>query len=196
MCFGGGDKATKQAEKAEAARQSTISGNVGAINTAFRGREPQYAEVGNATRSRLNTELARKRSEASRQTKFALAKSGLSGGSAAIDAGRRLTREGQEGAIGVERMARATEADLRSQDEASRLQLISLAQSGSEIGNAGQQAANMLRSNIDSAANKNLVDGLGNVFGGSADAYKRSQDAAARRKGLSEASTYAKAFSR
>lgn len=196
MCFGGGDKATKRAEQAEAARQAQISGNVGSINAAFRGREPQYADVGNALRSRLNTELAQKRGEASRQTKFALAKSGLTGGSAAIDAGRRLTREGQEGTLGVERMARAGEADLRAKDEASRLQLISLAQSGSDIGNAGQQAASMLRSNIDSAKNANLVNGLGDVFGSSANAYKRAQDAAARRRGLSEASTYAKAFSR
>jgi len=195
MCFGGGSS-TKKAEQAEAARQSQISSNVMGINSAFAGREPQYADLGNAVRSRLGTELDQKRGEATRQNKFALAKSGLSGGSAAIDAGRRLTREGQEGALAVERQARAGQADLRSKDEASRLQLISLAQSGNDIGNASQQTANMLRSNIDAAKNANVVNGLGDVFGGTANAVKTSRDAAARRRGLSEASTYAKAFQR
>jgi hypothetical protein len=196
MCMGGGDKASRSAARAERKRQDQISGNVDAINQAFAGREPQYAAVSGAIRDRLNTQFQQQRGQATRQNKFALAKSGLTGGSAAVDAGRRLTREAQEGALQVERQAQSAGADLRAKDEGARTQMISLAQSGGDIGNAAAQTASMLRANLGAAQNANLVNGLGDVFGGTADAYKRSQDAAARRRGLSEASTYTKAFSR
>lgn len=196
MCMPDNDKATKRAEQQEAQRQAQISGNVNAVNQAFAAREPQYAMLTDAVRNRLNTQFQQQRQQATRQNKFALAKSGLVGGSAAIDAGKRLAREGQEGALQVERTANAAGADLRSKDEASRANMISLAQSGANIGNAGQQTANMLRANLDSAQNADLVNRLGDFFGGTAASYKASRDAAERRRGLSEASTYARAFSR
>jgi hypothetical protein len=139
MCMPDGDKATKRAEQAEAQRQSQISGNVQSINRAFAGREPQYAQFTQALRERLNTQFGQQRQAATRQNKFALAKSGLTGGSAAIDAGRRLTREGQEGALQVERTAQGAGADLRAKDENARNQMIALAQSGTNIGNAGSR---------------------------------------------------------
>ncbi len=190
------DNSAKKAQQAEDARQAQISGNVGSINQAFAGREPQYAALSGAIRDRLNTQFQQQRQQATQQNKFALAKSGLTGGSAAVDAGRRLTREGQEGALQVERQSQAAGADLRAKDEAARTNLISLAQSGSDIGNAGNQAAQMLRANLGGAQNQNLVNGLGDVFGGTAQAYRTASDAAARRRGLSEASTYARAFQR
>lgn len=196
MCMPDGDKATKRAEQAEAARQSQISGNVKSINQAFAGREPQYAQFSQALRDRLNTQFNQQRQLATRQNKFALAKSGLTGGSAAIDAGRRLSREAQEGAINVERQAQGAAADLRSKDEATRSQMLALAQSGTDIGNAGQQTAQMLQANIGSAQNLDLANRLGDVFGGTATAYRNAQDAKERRRGMTDATTYARAFSR
>lgn len=196
MCMPDGDKATKRAEQAEAARQSQISSNVKGINSAFAGREPQYAQFSQAVRDRLNTQFNQQRQLATRQNKFALAKQGLTGGSAAIDAGKRLTREGQEGAIQVERQAQGAGADLRAKDEQARNQMIALAQSGSDIGNAGQQTAQMLRANIAGAQNNDMVNRLGDVFGGTATAYRTAQDAKERRRGLNDATTYARAFSR
>ena len=196
MCMPDPDKATKRAEQAEAARQSQISSNVKGINQAFAGREPQYAQFTQALRDRLNTQFNQQRQLATRQNKFALAKQGLTGGSAAIDAGRRLTREGQEGALQVERTAQGAGADLRAKDEAARNQMIGLAQSGSDIGNASQQTAAMLRANIAGAQSQDLTNKLGDVFGGTALAYRTAQDAKERRRGLSDATTYARAFSR
>lgn len=196
MCMPDGDKATKRAEQAEAARQAQISGNVQAINRAFAGREPQYAQFSQALRDRLNTQFNQQRALATRQNKFALAKAGLTGGSAAVDAGRRLSREAQEGAINVERQAQGAAADLRSRDEQTRQQMIALAQSGTDVGNPGQQTANMLSANLGSAQNIDLANRLGDVFGGTATAYRNAMDAAARRRGLTEAQTYARAFSR
>ncbi len=186
--------AERRAAATEAARQGRISSNVSQINSAFANRQPQYDALGGALRERLNNDLTRQRGVATRQSKFALAKSGLTGGSAAIDAGRTLAREGQEGVLEAERRARAGVADLMSKDEQTRTQLISLAQSGNDIGNASAQAAAAARANL--TGSDNLVNGLGEVFGNTAQTYRAQQDAAARRRGLSEASTYAKAFSR
>ncbi len=188
--------ASKKADEAEAARQGRISGNVKDINSAFANRQPQYDALGAALRERLNTQLGRQRADATRQTKFSLARGGLTGGSAAVDAGRTLAREGQEGVLQAERSARGGVADLQAKDEATRTGLISLAQSGNDIGNAAAQTAAGLRANLAGAQSNDLVNGLGNVFGATATTYKTQQDAAARRRGLSDASTYAKAFSR
>lgn len=186
--------AERRAAQTEADRQKRISTNVAGINSAFSGRQPQYDALGAALRERLNTNLGRQRADATRQSKFSLARGGLTGGSAAIDAGRTLAREGQEGVIQAERQARAGVADLQSKDEQARTQLISLAQSGNDIGDAAAQTSQMLRANLSGA--DNLQNGLGEVFGNTAKTYRAQQDAAARRKGLSEASTYTKAFSR
>jgi len=186
--------AEARAAAAETARQGRISGNVKDINSAFSGRQPQYDQLGAALRERLNTDLGRQRATANRQTKFSLARGGLTGGSAAVDAGKTLAREGQEGVLQAERQARAGVADLQAKDEQARTQLISLAQSGNDIGNAGSQTAQMLKANLGGA--DNLTNNLGEVFSSATQNYRAQQDAAARRRGLSEASTYAKAFSR
>lgn len=188
--------AEARAAAAETARQGRISGNVRDINSAFAGRQPQYDKFGAALRERLNGVLGQQRQQATRQSKFALARGGLTGGSAAIDAGRNLTREAQEGALKVEQQARGGVADLMGKDEQARTQMISLAQSGNDIGNAASQTAASLRANLEGAQSADLVNGLGDVFGNTAKTYRAQQDAAARRRGLSEASTYAKAFSR
>lgn len=196
MCMGGGTDPTVAAAQAEAKRNATISGNVGAINRAFGGREAQYKDFEDALRSLYQGELGRQQSTATRQSKFSLARSGLTGGSAAIDSGRQLAREASEGTLSAERNTRKGVSDLRGADEESRLRLISLAQSGSDIGNAASQTANALRANIGQASATNIASGLGDVFGNTAAAYRAQQDAAERRRGLQTATSYAKPFSR
>lgn len=197
MCFGSGsDKAVKQAEEQERRRQATIAENVGRINSAFSGRQTQYDALGAALRAQLQTDLGRKTQDMARQNKFSLARSGLTGGSAAIDAGKVLSREAQDATVAGERQVRGAVAGLQSQDEAARTNLISLAQSGGNIGNAAQQTASMLRANIGTAANQNLADNLGDVFGETGAAIKARRDANERRRGLNDATAYANAFSR
>lgn len=186
----------KDAQAQEAARQARISQNVTDINSAFAGREPQYAELGAALRDYLNGDLSRQRADITRQSRFSLARSGLTGGSAAVDQGRNIAREAQQGAINAERQARAGVANLRGQDEQARTQLISLAQSGSDIGNAALQTANALRANLEGAKNANVTQGLGDVFGATAQSVKNRNDANERRRGYDQATTYANPFAR
>ena len=189
-------KSAKDAATAEAQRQARISQNVGDINTAFAGREPQYAELGSALRERFGQQIAQQQADATRNTKFALARGGLTGGSASIDAGRRLNREAGEATLAGERAAQSGVAGLRNQDEDARLRMISLAQSGNDIGNAGLQTAGMLSANLANARATQNFDQLGDLFGGVAQANRNMNDAAARRRGLTEAQTYSRAFQR
>lgn len=190
MC-GGSDDAAKEAKRAEAERQARITGSVRNINSTFAGREPQYAQLGAAIREYLNSDLARQQKEITRQGKFSLARSGLTGGSAAIDLGRDIEREAARGAVDAERQARSGEADLRRQDEQTRTQMISLAQSGNNIGNAAAQTASALRANLEGARSSNMTKGLGDVFGGTAAVIKNRRDANERRRGYEDAGTYA-----
>jgi hypothetical protein len=197
MCFGGGqDKAVKQAEEQERRRQATIAENVGRVNQAFSGRQSQYDALGAALRAQLQTDLGRKTQDMARQNKFSLARSGLTGGSAAIDAGKVLSREAQDAAVSGERQVRGAVAGLQNQDEAARTNLISLAQSGGNIGNPAAQTANMLRANLGAAQNQNFVTNLGDAFGATGAAIKARRDADERRRGMQDATTYASAFSR
>lgn len=184
------------AKAAEEARQGRITSNVNNINSAFAGREGQYKQFGDALRSQYEDALALQRGEAGRQNKFALAKSGLTGGSAAVDAGRRLQRENDAGVLAAERGVQKGISDLRSSDEAARTQLIGLAQSGSDIGDAGAHTASILRANLGASGALDPRQALGDVFGQTAQAYRSSQDAAARRRGLRDAQLYAGSFQR
>ncbi len=96
--------------------------------------------------------------------------------------------------MNAERQVQKGTADLRSADEQARNQLISLAQSGSDIGNAASQAGSMLRANLQGA--QAATQPLGDVVAATANTYRARSDAAARRKGLEEAKTYANSFSR
>lgn len=197
MCFGGGGgNAAGAAQAQENQRKAMVSSNVESINKAYGGREGQYNDFGAALRKQYGDELQRQQAEAGRKSRFALARGGLTGGSAAIDTGRELSRESALGTLNAERQAQKGVSGLRSADEAARLQLISLAQSGTDIGNAGAQAASALKSNIGTAQATNAADTLGNIFGGTATTYKAQQDAAARRRGLKDANIYGGAFTR
>lgn len=191
MCFGGGNKAAAAAQQQEAERQARISGTVANINSAFAGREGQYSAIQDTVRQSLGKQLAKQQGDAARQLKFSLARGGLTGGSVAADTGKNLADEFNTATIGVEQKAQGAGADLRARDEASRLSMIGLAQSGNDVGNAAAQTASMLNANIGAAKADNAVNTLGDVFGGSASTYKKMQEAAALRRGIKDADPYA-----
>ena len=65
----------------------------------------------------------------------------MTGSSVAADQGAELQREAGQGTITAQEQANAKLAGLESSDQAEKQQLISLAQSGANVGNAGQQYA-------------------------------------------------------
>jgi hypothetical protein len=85
--------------------------------------------------------------------------------------------------LNAENRAQSGLAGLKSQDEASRMQLIQLAQSGLDSTTAASRAF----SNINADTRGNLADaqakGLGDIFTATNATVRQQQEAAARRAG-------------
>jgi hypothetical protein len=183
MCGGGGNAAAA-AQQQEAQREATISGNVKDINSAFGNRTAQYTDYAKALQGQYETELNRQQTIAARNQKFSLARGGLTGGSSAVDQGALLGQETASGTLKAQQQVGSAVAGLQSKDEATREQMISLAQSGGDIGNGATQTANALQANIGNAQAQNVEQGLGDVFGGVTQNINAAQQAAALRSGI------------
>lgn len=189
MCGGGGNAAAAAAQQ-EQQRQGTISQNVNQIDSTFANRQPQYDQYLNAQRNLYQTELGRQQGIAARGQKFALARSGLTGSSVAADQGDELGREMAQGSITAEQKAQSGLAGLEGQDNAEKLQLTSLAQSGADIGNAATQSADALRANLGAAMSGSTASGLGDIFGGVTKDVENFNNAAATRRGVNNSNQY------
>lgn len=183
-------KAVQAAKDAEAARQAQLAQTTGAINAAFAGREPQYAAYGGALRDQFMRDLNLQTDRAARQSKFGLAKAGLTGGSAAIDEGRELQREAAQGGIAAEGKVQQGVSALRSADESARQNLINQAVNGGNVGDAAAESSRLMAANARAAQGNALTQGLGDVFGGVANTYRARQDADALRRGFGDSRQY------
>jgi hypothetical protein len=189
---GNTNQASQQAAAQQAQSQNQINQNVNAINGAFANRGQEYTDYQKALQGQYQTELNRQQAIATRNSKFATARNGLSGGSAAVDAGTMLGQEEAEGTVNAQQQVQSSVAKLEANDQATKQQMISMAQAGGNIGNAAQMTADALQANIGNAQNVNAAQGLGDVFGNTTTAYNNEQQAAALRNGVLKGSTYAK----
>lgn len=198
MGGGGSSRAQREAQRAEQERQARIAEATRRIDAIFDSpaRQRQYDDFVSALRDYYTQDANKQKVIADRNQRFALARSGLTGGSAAIDAGRQLRDEYNRGILNAERQAQSAVADVMSQDQQSRLNLIQLAQSGADVTSAAQNAAAAMRVNIAGAQERARAQGLGDIFGSTAETYRRQQEAAERRRGQLAplGSVYAPAF--
>lgn len=180
-----GNSAQREAEAAERARQAQIAGSVSRINSVFEApeRQAQYADFLDAARSLYRDRLGREQGENARQLRFSLARSGLSGGSEAVDKGRDLSDAFKRGGIEAERLAQADEGSLRQSDQELRRGLIAQAQGGLDATTGTRMAADALRSNLQAGASTRNVQSISDLFTGFADVYRKSRDAKANRQG-------------
>ncbi len=178
------NKAQRQAEEAEKARQQQINQTTADINRLFDapGREQQRKDFGQALLAFFTDDANRQKGVADRDLRFAMARSGLTGGSAAVDANRELGEEYSRGILQAGQRAQSAVADMRGQDEQARTNLIGLAQAGLSTGNAATQAAAAMRSSMSGADAAARTHGLGDIFGGVATARQRSEEAAEKRR--------------
>jgi hypothetical protein len=167
-----------------------------AIDRAFGGRQGQLDDFVSALREEFKVDAFKQKEVADRQLKFSLARGGLTGGSAASDAGTKLGGEFQKGLLQGERRSQGALSDLRSADERSKQQLIALAQGGAGVSSSAQNAANALRTNLSGAKARGFSDGLGDIFTETRGLFTRQQEAAERRRGLRESDVFADPFSR
>lgn len=185
MSGGGSNDAQRAAERAEAERQARIREATARINAAFDNpnRAQERTDFFNATRAYNMDDLNRQKSDADRNLKFAMARSGLTGGSTAIDNARRLGEDYTRGVIEADRRAQSALADLNAADEGSRLQLIQMAQSGLDATTGSARAFESLRNNLQANRATATAQGVGDVFSRFADIYRQSQTEAERRRG-------------
>lgn len=175
----------RAAEAAERERQAQIRGSVGRINEAFDNpnRQREIGDYLGATRQFYMSDLNRQKGETDRNLKFAMARSGQTGGKVAIDSAARVGQDYNRGVIESDRRAQSAAADLRSQDESSRLGLIQMAQSGLDATTGSSRALSALQNNLQAGRATSTAQGLGDAFGTFASLFKRSQEAAAARRG-------------
>ena len=87
-------------------------------------------------------------------------------------------------------------SDLVAADQASKQNLIALAQGGGSVASAAANSAAALQSNIAGARSRTAVSSLGDIFAQQADVSRAAEEAAQRRRGLEESQVFADPFSR
>lgn len=178
------DTSARDAERREGERQRQIAKTISEIDAAYDSdaRKGQIAQYGADLLRKLTTDVNEKKVVADRDLKFALARSGQTGGSVSVDQNRQLGDDYQKAILEATRKSNAGMADLRSQDASSRLNLISLAQQGLSSGSAAAQSAAAMASSLDAARNASQNAQLGDLFTGVASAKKYSEQAKQQRR--------------
>jgi hypothetical protein len=171
---------------ADTERQSRIDMTRGQIDRAFDApeRQSQYAGYADAMREYLSGELIKQKRDASRNLKFALAKSGQTGGSQSVDANANLGEEFNRGALQNERQVQGDVANLRGQDQLSRNSLLNLADGGLDLTSAMSRSSTALSNNLGNASVTAMGQGLGDVFADTGKTYKAINERVAQRRGF------------
>lgn len=176
---GGGGGGDGGAGQREAERQARIAAATNKINEIFNGanRDTMYNDQKSAVYDLNKAEVDRQAGVAERANRFGLARNGLVGGSVDVDSNAELNRRTNEGLIRAGGIADQSAADLKLQDEKTRSNLISMAQSGIDTGSAAQMALNGLSVNADQAAAQRNGATIGSLFGDLSQAYLINQQA-------------------
>lgn len=177
-CKGGGG-GSDAAEKMERERQARVEAATNTINSIFNNqandRNALYDDQRNTVYQLNEMEAKRQAEEAARANRFGLARTGLLGGSVDVDSNSEINRRTNEGLMRAGSIADQAAADLKLQDEQSRANLISLAQSGIDTGTAASMALNGLSANAANAAGARGGASLGSLFDGLGNAYMYNQ---------------------
>lgn len=138
-------------------------------------REAMYGDISSAVRDTALRDLDHQYTTASNRNLFGLARSGLLGGSADAESGSQLQELYGEGKLKAQQQGQQAAADLRMQDEKTRQNLISLAQSGLDTGTAASLAEGQMASAADSARGAAGGATVGRLFDDLSQAYVTNQ---------------------
>jgi len=179
-----GGSASREAQQAEEERQRQIQQTQGRIEEVFSSpeRQAQIDEYEAATRQFLMGDLDRTKADNDRQLKFALARSGLGGGSTAIDQGQNLAEDYLRAILEADRRAKASANNVRQSDQDAKLSLFNQALGGLNMGTAESNALQSMRQNLELGRNQTSEQNFDNFFSDYASIYKASRDADVRRR--------------
>jgi len=193
MGGGGGssERIARENQRLEQERLAAIQQGTYAANQIFDSpeRQAQYDDYLRANREQYFGELERQMDEANRQSRFAMARSGLVGSRQQVDAGRDLGEAYNRGVVDADRLAQRAVSDLRMADEDSRRSIIQMVQAGADATTASSAALRQMQTNLSGARADMNANALGDVFGGFAEMYKRSRERDAERRAQSDLNT-------
>jgi hypothetical protein len=181
--MGTGSSAANAANAANAQQQQQIQQSVGQINQAFSSpnRQAQYQTYQKSLGDYLTGQVNNQEAINARNLKFADARSGLTGGSAATDSNTQLQKDYTQGLLQASQQAQAGTSALEQADINSKNQMISLAQQGNFTGAIPTQVAQATSANLGAAQNAFNPTALGNLFQATGQIYNNEQTAAAQR---------------
>lgn len=182
--MGTSNSAANAAAASDAARQQQINQSIQQITSAYSSpqRQSQIDQYGRNVSGYLTGQVNEQEATNARNLKFAMARSGLTGGSAAVDSNTQLQKDYSKGLLQASQNAQQAKASLTNADINSKNQLIGLAQQGSYIGAIPTQIAQAQSANLGAGQNYANPQALGNLFAGTAGIYTNEQTAAANRK--------------
>lgn len=182
--MGTSNRAAREAQAAEAARQEAIRQSIDLINRAYSTpqRQQQYQQFGQSLLNYYTGKVKEQGAQNARNLKFSLARSGLTGGSAAVDADKQFQTDYAKGLLEASRQAQAGRASLEQADINAKNQLISLAQQGNYTGAIPTQVSQAQRAALNAAQGFGAANALGDIFAGTAQIYRNQEIAAANRR--------------
>jgi hypothetical protein len=181
--MGTSNSAANAATQSQAAQQQQIQDSVAAINSAYNspGRQAQVQQYGQNLNSYYTNQVNTQEANNARNLNFANARSGLTGGSAAVDSNTQLQKDYTQGLLQASQSAQSGQAALQQADVNAKNQQISLAQQGNYTGTIPTQAAQAQSAALGAAQNYGNANALNNLFSGTAGVYQNEQTAAANR---------------
>lgn len=182
--MGTGNSASNAANAANQQQQQQIQNSVNQINAAFSSpsRQAQYDTFGKNLQDYYTGQVNTQEATNARNLKFAEARSGLTGGSAAADSNTQLGKDYSTALLQASQQAQAGKASLQQADVSAKNQLIGLAQQGNFTGTIPTQVAQAQNAALGTAQNYGNANGLGNLFAGTGQIWQNEQTAAANRK--------------
>lgn len=182
--MGTGNKAATAAAASNDAQQQQIQQSVQQITSAFGSpqRQAQYNTYGQNLNDYYTGQVNNQQTTQARNLKFAMARSGLTGGSEAADSNTQLNKDYSQALLQASQQAQAGKAALEQSDIQSKNQLIGLAQQGNFTGSIPGQIATAQSAALDSAKAYGPANSLGNLFAGTASIWGNEQTASANRR--------------
>ncbi len=182
--MGTGSSAANAAAASNAQQQAQIQQSVAQINNAYSSpaRQAQYAQYGSNLDKYYTGQVNNQEAINARNLTFANARSGLTGGSEAVDSNTQLQKDYTQALLQASQAAQTGQAALQQSDIQSKNQLIGLAQQGNFTGSIPQATAEAQSAALGSMQNYANANALGNMFQGTQNIYQNEQTAAANRK--------------
>lgn len=181
--MGTGSSAANAANAANQQQQQQIQQSVNQINNAYSSpqRQAQYQAYGTNLNNYLTGQVNTQEDVNARNLKFANARSGLTGGSEAVDSNTQLQKDYAQGLLQASQQAQAGTSALEQSDIQAKNQMISLAQQGNFTGQIPTQVAQAQSTALGSAQNAFNPQALGNLFQATGNIYSNEQTQAANR---------------